>query len=214
MRTFTFTALAAALAFAPALAMAAPPPPSAPVAPSPAAPAPTPPPTALPSATAAGHGAAPGAAPAPAAAAEVSVPDKGFLSRTSELDRQIQILERKAKIADLQKKIDGSDTHAVASAPAALISTPPTNLAGTGTTTTPVSTAVVAPPAPKAPKSLRLVGVAEIGTAAQATIVDNGIPVQVQVGSVLPSGWHVTNITSTGATLARGRAHRSLAIGD
>lgn len=221
MRTFTLTALAAALALAPALAMAAPPGvATADSAHSSAAATATPGAPPAVAADDAGHstGAIARGDQVPVGMAqlpdtEIPPPDQGFLSRTSQLDREIQILERQAKIADLQKKIAGADTPAPPPTPT-LVSTPPADLGGKGATTTAVSSAVVAPPAHKAPKSLRLVGVAEIGRAAQATIIDRGIPVQVQVGSALPSGWRVVAITSTSATLARGRARRSLTIGD
>lgn len=151
-----------------------------------------------------------------AAQAEVapSVPamDESHLARRDALDYQIEILERQAKIADLRKKIAGDSAPvALPSMASALVSAPTFPAAG-GAHTTPVSTAVVGQSGSS--KSLRLVGVVEVGRAAQATIVDNGIPVKVRVGSDLPSGWRVVSITSTSATLARGRAHRHLSIGE
>lgn len=151
---------------------------------------------------------------APAGTAVTSTPlspqDAAFLSQTSDLQRQVQVLTLQARIADLQKKINDAEHPPAPTAPEPLISEPPRPVSGSAATV--VSSVHI--PDHRAPASLRLVGVMEIGRAKQATIIDHGVPVRASVGSPLPSGWQVESIDSTAVVLVRGRAHRRLAIGD
>lgn len=190
MRTFTITALAAALAFAPAFAFAAPPAPA----------------SSAPGAPAAGTSLA-----TRPAAVDITPADSGILRQRDNLDNQIEILERQAKIAELQKKISDASAAPVVVAPAAPLVVPPTNLASSSTVA--VSSAILDNPAHVDPPALRLVGLVVVGDAAQATILDHGVPFKAREGTQLPSGWRVTAITTSGATIVKGHARRHLSVG-
>jgi type IV pilus biogenesis protein PilP len=138
--------------------------------------------------------------------------DASYMSERARLSEQVQILELKAKISDLRKKINGDADPASAAPPSVSLPVPPA----------PMSSATVAsikipvrPAAPARPvESTHLIGVVRIGESSRAVISENGSNYKVGLGSALPSGWRVAAITSATVTLARGRAHRTLVLGE
>lgn len=149
------------------------------------------------------------------AAATPSVPvpsgDLDYLSERSRLSEQVQILELKAKIADLQKKING-DTGSSEVPAAVSLPVPPVPMSSSPVASIKVPVHPVTQT--KTTESAHLIGVVRIGTSSRAVVSENGSNYKVGVGSALPSGWHVSAITSASVSMVRGRAHRTLLLGE
>lgn len=138
--------------------------------------------------------------------------DTGYMSERARLSEQVQVLELKAKISDLQKKING-DAGQSSTAPQSLsLPVPPSPISSSPVASIKIPVRPVTPAKPV--ESTHLIGVVRIGESSRAVISENGVNYKVGLGSTLPSGWRVAGITSATVILARGRAHRTVLLGE
>lgn len=141
------------------------------------------------------------------------------------LSRTVKFLEMKAKIADLQRKIDGTDNSNSSTSGSATMSAmspvaimPPPNMPAPKAGA-PTSAEAVMPPADMGVLASRSSGpslqsVMNVGGHYQAVVSTHGADLTVQEGSPIGDGWTVRSIRSTSVTLAKGRKSKTLSIGD
>lgn len=159
-----------------------------------------------------------GAVEPPASVPVVSESDASFMKQQSSLTKEVRILKLQAQVADLQKSIADSKKSTGAPVSAAPSPTAPVSLSAAAaqpisSITLPVDNGASRPSRHHVEHGLSLAGVVVVGARGQATIVDDGVSYDVNVGSVLPSGWRVNSIAADHVEVARGGVRRSLRIG-
>jgi hypothetical protein len=151
----------------------------------------------------------PDAAPAPASAPDFTA---GWRRNDvlASLEWQARVLELKAKIASLQRQVDGTD---VASGPApatpAVVMPPPTTLHSDNQLVSSLEIPLQAP----TPRGSQLESVMMVGGKYQAIVSAHGASLAVGEGVRLADGWIVQDIDATSVRLVRGREHKTLRIG-
>lgn len=135
------------------------------------------------------------------------------------LSRTVRFLEMKAKIAELQRKIDGTDsgngsTTLNSVSPVAIMPPPtmPAHKSGPAT-----SADAVMPPmdmglSTKADPSLR--SVMMVGGKFQAVVYTHGADLSVREGASIGDGWIVRAIRDSSVTIAKGKQSKTLNIGE
>jgi type IV pilus biogenesis protein PilP len=134
------------------------------------------------------------------------------------LSRTVRFLEMKAKIAELQRKIDGTDSGNGSAtlnpaSPMAIMPPPAMPAHKTGPTT---SADAVMPPldvslSAKADPSLR--SVMMVDGKFQAVVYTHGADLSVREGASIGDGWIVRAIRDSSVTLAKGKQSKTLNIG-
>ncbi|HEU0197450.1 MAG TPA: hypothetical protein VFQ88_09590 [Nevskiaceae bacterium] len=132
-----------------------------------------------------------------------------FLATLTAAQAQAALLQQELTNAKLKAAI--AKVNAPPPAPAPAPTLPPQMLANAihGRQSTTVALPMLGGGASSGPS---LVGTAVQGDRRVATFSNDGTSVNATTGSVLPSGWTVTSITSTAATLTKGRAVKHLSL--
>jgi len=123
----------------------------------------------------------------------LSPSETAYLTKEAELKRRVRLLELEAKVADLQRKIEG-----------------PENRIADSVTAKPAQASVLDIPPPQ---PFRLISVWGEASNLHADLLMNGVRVPVAKGHQLPDGWTVDSIVADAVHLRRGRQAMSLKIG-
>lgn len=126
------------------------------------------------------------------------------------LEWQARVLELKAKIASLQRQVDGTDVGpGPAQATPAVVMPPPAAMHADSQLVSSLEIPLQAP----TPRGSQLESVMMVGGKYQAVVSAHGASLAVQEGVRLADGWIVQDIDATSVRLVRGREHKTLRIG-
>lgn len=133
----------------------------------------------------------------------------GYYESLADLQRQVSVMELRAKIVDLQRKIDGTPSDGQFPPPAAS----PVTVMPPPTQTGAVIPSLAVPDAVPTDPQAELVSTMMVAGKYQAVVRTGGAPLTVEEGSVLSDGWSVVAIGPGSVSLVRGRKHKTIRVG-
>lgn len=136
----------------------------------------------------------------PATGPVISQSDRAFMHEEARLLRETRLLELKAKIADLQQKVNGSSAQVLPRVDSTVPAAMPLQL----------SSEAFMPSSNASP--FRVLAIYGRPGDYAADINSGGIRIAVHVGSGLPDAWRVVHIAPTAVTVAKGKRRETLEL--
>jgi type IV pilus biogenesis protein PilP len=147
---------------------------------------------------------------------------QAFYAREGQLNDELSLLQIEQKISKIKDSLAGGPVDATIHAPSSVIVAPPAAMSPqTGTPGAPppaaeraASLTVPVPIASPEPSTIHVRSIVGVHGSYWAEISDDGVSARKTVGDDLSGHWRIVSISPTSVRIARGRARRTLRVGD